>query len=158
MAQLRDGSVLELETHLLTDHFAAGKDGDVFQHALAPIAKARGLDGDAGEGATELVDHQSSQGLAFDVLGDDEQGLARLDHLLQHRQKVLNTHDLLVGDEDVRVFKHRFHPFGIGHKVWGDVALVELHALSELQLHAEGLGFLDTSTTPSLPTFWMAWE
>ena len=90
MAQLRDLGVLELETHLFADDFAAGEDGDVFQHALAAVAEARGLDGDAGEGAAQLVDHQSGQGFALDVLSDDEQRFARLDDLLQHRQKVLD--------------------------------------------------------------------
>ena len=39
--------------------------------------------------------------LALDVLGDDEQLLAGLHDLLEHRQQVLDVADLLVGDEDV---------------------------------------------------------
>ncbi len=140
---MRQLGVLQLETHLLADDFAAGEDGDVFQHALAAVAEARGFDGDAGEGAAQLVDHQGGESFAFDVLSDDQQGLARLDDFLQYGEQVLNTDDLLVGDEDVGVFEDRFHPFGVGHEVGGDVALVELHALGELELHAEGLGFLD---------------
>jgi len=58
-AELRDGGVLEFETHLVGDDFAAGEDGDVFEHALAAIAEAGGLDRDTGEGSAQLVDHES---------------------------------------------------------------------------------------------------
>ena len=105
--------------------------------------KPGSLDGDAGEGAAQLVHDQSGEGFALDVLGDDEQGLARLDDLLQHGQQVLHRADLLVGDEDEGVFEHRFHALGVGHEVGREVALVELHAFGELQVHAEGVGFLD---------------
>src|SRR5207248_1707645 len=40
-AKLRELSVLELEAHLLRDHFAAGEDRDVLEHPLATIAEAR---------------------------------------------------------------------------------------------------------------------
>ena len=36
-----------------------------------------------------------------------------------------------------------FHPLGVGGEVGGDVALVEAHALDQLEVHAEGLGLLD---------------
>src|SRR5262249_43330391 len=39
--------------------------------------------------------------------------------------------------------QHRLHAVLIGDHVRGDVALVELHPLGELQLHAEGLALLD---------------
>src|SRR5947209_4613597 len=87
-AELRDLGVLELEAHLLGDHLAAGEDRDVLEHALAAIAEAGSLDRDAGERAAELVDHERREGLALDVLGDDQQGLTRLNRLLQDRQQV----------------------------------------------------------------------
>jgi hypothetical protein len=52
---------------------AAGEDGDVLEHGLATIAEAGGLDGAHLQGAAQLVDDQRGQGLAFDVLGDDQQ-------------------------------------------------------------------------------------
>src|SRR4029079_12430948 len=61
--ELRELRVLELQAHLLGDHLAAAEDRDVLEHPLAAIAEAGGLDRDAGEGATELVDHQGRQGL-----------------------------------------------------------------------------------------------
>src|SRR6185437_13084121 len=86
-AELRDLRVLELEAHLLGDHLAAREDRDVLEHALTAIAEARSLDRDAGERAAELVDHERRERLALDILGDDQQRLARLDRLLQNGQQ-----------------------------------------------------------------------
>src|SRR5690606_8961970 len=44
-AELLDHHVLELDAEILADDLAAGEDGDVLQHGLAPIAEARRLDG-----------------------------------------------------------------------------------------------------------------
>src|SRR4051812_37081035 len=142
-AELRDLRVLELEAHLLGDDLAAAEDRDVLEHALASVAEARCLDRDAGERAAQLVDHEGGEGLALDVLGDDQQLLAGLDDLLEDRQQVADRADLLVGDEDVGVLEDRLHALLVGDHVGRDVALVELHALGELEVHAEGLALLD---------------
>src|SRR6185312_2740703 len=102
-AQQAQVGVVELEADLLADDGATGQDGDVLQHGLAAVAEARGLDGDGLEGAAHLVDHQGRQGLALDVLGDDDQRLAGLHDLLEDGQQVLDRGDLAVGDQDVRV-------------------------------------------------------
>src|SRR5665647_2791581 len=142
-AELRELGVVELEAHLLGDDLAAGEDGDVLEHALAAVAEAGGLDGDAGERAAQLVHDQGRQSFTLDVLGHDEDLLAGLDDLLEHGEQVLDGADLLVGDEDVRVLEHGFHALGVGDHVRAEVALVELHALSELEVEAEGIGLLD---------------
>src|SRR5215213_9905432 len=142
-AQLRDLRVLELEAHLLGDDLAAREDGDVLQHALAAVTEAGGLDGHAGEGAAQLVHDQGREGLALDVLGDDQQRLAGLDDLLEHRQEIPDVADLLVGDEDERILEGRLHALLVRDHVRRDVALVELHALGELEVHAERLALLD---------------
>ena len=77
--------VFELDAEFLEDGGAAGDDGDVFEHGLAAIAEAGGLDGDDLEGAAELVDDEGGEGFAFDVLGDDQQGLAGLGDLAEDR-------------------------------------------------------------------------
>jgi hypothetical protein len=74
--QLEGGGVLQLEADLLGDDLTAGEDGDVLEHRLAAVTEAGSLDGDRLEGATDLVDDQGGQGLALDVLGDDQQRLA----------------------------------------------------------------------------------
>src|SRR3954447_11536485 len=142
-AELRDLGVLELEAHLLGDDLASAEDGDVLEHPLAAVTEARRLDGGGVQRATQLVHHESCKGLALDVLGDDQQRLARLHDLLDDREHVPDRADLLVGDEDVRVLEGRLHALLVGHEVRRDVALVELHALRELEVHPEGLALLD---------------
>jgi hypothetical protein len=89
-----------------------------------------------------LVDHQGGQGLTLEVLGDHRQRLPGLHDLLQDWQEVLHRGDLLVRQQDVRLLEHALHPLGVGDEVGRDVALVEAHPLDQLELHAEGLGFL----------------
>ena len=64
---------------------AAGEDRDVLEHGLAAVAVARGLDRRHLQRAAQLVDDQRGQRLALEVLGDDQQRLAELGHLLQER-------------------------------------------------------------------------
>ena len=115
------------------DHLTAGEDRDILQHGLTAIAESRGLDGRHVERAAELVHHQSRQGFAFYVFREDHERLAQLGDLLENRQQVLHAADLLLRNEDERVFHDRFHPFRIGHEVGGDVAAVELHAFDHIQ-------------------------
>src|SRR5688572_53990 len=79
----------------------------------------------------------------LDVLGDDQQRIARLDDLLEHREQIADRADLRVRDEDVGILEDRLHPLLVGDHVGRDVALVELHALGELEVHAERLALLD---------------
>jgi hypothetical protein len=105
-AEQVEGGVLELETDLLGDDLATGQDRDVLQHGLAALTEARRLDGRRLEGAADLVDDQGREGLALEVLGDDDQRTTGLHDLLEDRQQVLDRGDLLVGDEDVGVLEH----------------------------------------------------
>src|SRR5699024_9794386 len=143
LAQQLETSGLQLEADLLGDDLAAGEDRHVLEHRLAAVAEAGGLDGDGLEGAAQLVDHEHREGLALDVLGDDRQRLAGLDDLLQQRQEVLDGGDLRGDQQDVRVLEDRLLTIGVGDEVGRDEALVEPHALGELQLEAHGVGLLD---------------
>ena len=44
VAQIVDRGLLQLQPDFLGNHRAAGEDGHVFQHRLATVAEARGLD------------------------------------------------------------------------------------------------------------------
>ena len=68
---------------------------------------------------------------------------ACLDDSLEDREEILDSADLLVGDEDVRIVEHGLHALGVGDHVGRQVALVELHALGELGAEVEGLALLD---------------
>ena len=95
------------------------------------------------EDAADLVHDQGRERLAVDVLGDDQQLLAGLDHLVDDREQVLDVRDLAVDDQDVRVLEDRLLALGVGDEVRRQVALVEAHALGELELGAEGVRLLD---------------
>src|SRR5689334_3369093 len=131
--------VLELEAQLLGDHGAAGEDRDVLEHGLAAVAEARGLDGRGLEDAAQVVHHQGRERLAVDVFRDDEQRTAGFRDLLQHRQQITDVRDLLVVQQDERVFEDGDLLFRVVDEVGRDVAAVELHALDEVELVLEAL-------------------
>ena len=81
--------------------------------------------------------------LALDVLGDDEQRLARLHHGFQNGKHRLQTGKLLLVDEDVGALQLGNHLVGVGDEVGGEIAAVELHALDDVELGLEALGLLD---------------
>src|SRR5664280_299431 len=135
--------VVELEPDLLADDLTAGQDRDVGEHGLAPVTEARGLHRSGLEGPADLVDDQRCQRLTLDVLGDDRQRLTGLHDLLQQREQVLDRGDLGVDHEQVGVVEDGLHPLRVGDEVRRDVALVEAHALGELELQAEGIALLD---------------
>ena len=82
-------------------------DGDVAQHRLAAVAEAGGLHRTDVEHAAELVDDQQRQRFALDVFGDDQQRLAGLGDLLQHRHQVAEVADLLLVDQDAARLRAR---------------------------------------------------
>ncbi len=141
-AEHADVDILQLVAHVFGDESAAGKDGDVFQHGLAAVAEGRGLHGGAVQDAPQLVDHQGGQGLALDVLGDDQQLLAGTNDFLQQREKIIDGADFLLVDQDVGFVQLDFHGFGVGDKVGGGVAAVELHALDHFHQRLDTLGLL----------------
>ena len=103
-AQIGDGGGFELAAGFLGDHGAAGQDGNILQHSLAAIAKARGLDGHDVEHAAQFVQHQGSQRFAVNIFGDDDQvALADLDQFLQDGDDICCSGDFLVVDQDVRI-------------------------------------------------------
>src|SRR5207244_12436945 len=99
---------LELDAEVFADELAAGEDGDVFAHGFAAITEARRFDGADVEGAAELVHDESRERFAFDVLSDDQQRFADLGDLLENREQVFETADLLLVVEDVRIFEPAF--------------------------------------------------
>lgn len=91
------------------DHGAAGQDGDVLQHGLAAVAEARSLDGSNLDDAAHVVDHQSGQGFAFHVFGNDQQRTASLGNGFQNRQQFADVADLLVDQQQQRAFQFGNH-------------------------------------------------
>ena len=135
--------VLELDAEVFGDELAAGQDRDVFQHRLAAIAEAGRLDRDAVDVAADLVDDQRRERFAIDIFGDQNDRAAGPGDLLHDRNQVGDRADLLLVEQDVRLFEHGFHALGIGDEVGGDVALVELHSLDDFELGAGALALFD---------------
>src|SRR6267143_665804 len=135
--------VLELDAEVFGDGLAAGEGGDVFEHGLAAVAKARGLDGSALQRAAEFVHHESRERFALDVFSDDQEGLAHLGGLLEQWEQILHRADFLFVDEDAHVFQHAFHTVRVGDEVGGEVAAVKLHAFDYFESGLHRLGFLD---------------
>ena len=121
----------------------AVEDGDILEHGLAAIAEARRLHGRDLEAAAQLVDDERRERLAFDVLGDDEERLARLHHGFEDRKHRLERGQLLLVDQDVGILELGDHLLRIGDEVRREIAAVELHALDDVELGLGGLGLLD---------------
>src|SRR6266446_3948133 len=141
LAEVLDLHVFELDAEVFGDGLTAGQHRDVLKHSLAAIAKARGLDGCALQGAAQLVHHEGSEGFAFDVFRDDDERLAELGNLLEQGKQVLHRADLLFVDEDQRIFEDNFLAVHVGDEVGGKVAAVELHAFDDFERVVHGLGF-----------------
>ena len=135
--------LFELDAQVLGDQAARAENRDVLEHRLAPVAKPRGLDRCDLEAAAQLVDDQRRQSLAFDVFGDDEQRLARLNHRLEQRQQRLQRRELLLMNEEVRILQFDDHLFGVGDEIRRQVAAIELHPFDDVEFGFGGLGFLD---------------
>src|SRR5208283_2306665 len=121
----------------------AGQDRDVLEHGLAAIAEARSLHGRDLQAAAQLIDDERRQGLALDVLGDDQQGLARLHDRLEDRQKRLQRRELLLVDQDVGILELGDEALGVRDEVGREIAAVELQALDDDRLGLEALCLLD---------------
>src|SRR6185437_12863257 len=143
LAEIVQLHVLQLDAQVFADHRAAGQDRDVFQHRLPAIAEARRLHRRDLQAAAQLVHHQRGQSLALDVLGDDHQRTAGLHDALQQRQHRLQAGQLLLVDQDVGLIHVGDHLLRIRDEVRGDIAAVELHALDDVELGLDALGFLD---------------
>src|SRR5258707_8091959 len=135
--------VLELDAEIFRDRLAAGQNRDVLQHRLAAIAEARSLHSGNLEAATQTVDDEGSERLAFDVFRNDDERLAGLYHGLEQRQQLVQRGELLLVDQDVGIVHFNAHLVGVGDEVGRDVAAVELHALDDVEFGFQRLGFLD---------------
>src|SRR6185369_3855490 len=104
-AEILDRRLLERQADFLGDDLATGQDRHVLEHRLAAVAEARRLDRAHLDDATDRVDDEGRQRFAFDFLGDDQQRLAGLGDAFEHRQQFAHVRDLLVVQQDVRIFQ-----------------------------------------------------
>ena len=135
--------VLELVAEFRRDDLAAGRDRDVLEHLLAPLAEARRKGRGDLEARLDLVDHQGRERLAGHVLGDQQQRLAGLGEGVQDRHDGAELRDPAEVQQDVRVLQLDQGLIAIGGEPGGDEALVEVHALPHLELARAAVPGLD---------------
>jgi hypothetical protein len=95
--------LFELDVELVREDGATGKNGKVTQDGLAVVTESGSLDSSDLELATELVQDASSESLAVDVFGDDDEGATLLSGSFEGWEDVLEERDLL-GQEEVGLF------------------------------------------------------
>ena len=134
---------LELQSDLCGDYLCAGQYCDVFQHRLATIAEAGRLDRDTLENAAKPIDDQGRKCFPLDILGNDQQWPARFGDLLQDRNKVVQSSDLVVAKQHEWIFKNSLHALRVGDEVGRYEATIKLHALDDIQRGFRGLGLFD---------------
>src|SRR5690606_20403196 len=118
----------ELAPRLFADDQTAREGGDVAEHGFTTITEPGGFHCQYVEHTTQLIEHQRCQRLAVYVFGDDDNvALADLYQLFQQRHDVLRRADLLVIDQDVRLFNDGFHRLRVGDEVGADVTAIKRH-------------------------------
>src|SRR5579884_2720155 len=142
-AQVLNLDVLKLDAQVFGDGFAASEDGDVAKHGLAAVAEARGRHRGNVQGATQLVDDERRESFTFHILRNDDKWLAITGNLLQQRKQILHRANLLLIDQDVRIFEDSFHAVRISDEIRAQIAAVKLHAFHDLELGFEGLRLFD---------------
>ncbi len=143
VTQVLQGSGFQAQADFFGNHGTASQDGDVLQHGLAAIAKARGLDRSNLDDATHVVDHQSRQGFAFDVFGNDQQRATGLGNGFQHRQQFADVGDLFVDQQQQRAVQLGDHGVRLVDEVRRQVAAIELHAFYDGQFVLQARAFFD---------------
>ena len=142
-AEVSELDGVEGDAEILEDRLTAGQNGQIAHDRLATVTVAGGLHGHRLDDAAEFVDNQRSQRLPLNILSDDHQRLARLADRFEKRNKVLGRGDLLLEQEDVRVFVLADLRIGIGNEVRGEIAAVELHSLDDVDGRLRLLPLLD---------------
>ena len=141
------GNLGEVVAKLLHDGLATGKDCNILKHTLTAIAIAGCLNGAHVKNAAELVQDKRGQSLAVNIFSNDKQWRTLLLNGLKHGKNVLNVGNLLIGHQDVGIFKLSRQCLIVGSKIRRDIALVKLHTLNGININTKGLRLLNGNDT-----------
>ena len=139
-AQVVQPDFVEGHGLVFAHHGGAGEDGDVGEHGLAAIAKARSPHCGHLEHPPVLVDHQGGQGFTLHFFGKDQQGFAGFGDGLQHGNQIGDRTDLAVGNQEQGIVKSTLAAVLVRHEIGGAVAPVKGHAFGDLELRGQGRG------------------
>ena len=81
-AQHVEGNILEFNTKILRDNLTTSENGDIGQHGLSSVAKARGLDSRNLKASPQAVYDEGGKRFTFDILSNDQQWLTGLNNRL----------------------------------------------------------------------------
>ena len=142
-----NGSILQFHIQILGDDSTASQDGNILQHFLSSVAKARSLHCCTLECTTQVVQDNGGQCFAFDIFCNNQQLLAHLYNLFQQRQDFLNVADGSVCQEDQSVIVYDLHLLPIGYHIWRQIATVKLHTFYHFAVGLCGLAFFNRDDT-----------
>src|SRR5690606_1967627 len=119
-------------------------NGDILQHFLTTVAKARGFNRCNFYDAAHVVHNQSSQRFAFYVFSHNQQGLGRLSNGFQNRQHFADIGDFLVNQQYERAVQLGRHGVLVVDEVRRQVTAVKLHTFYYVQLVFEAATFFNS--------------
>jgi len=109
LAKLGQLDRLELQAQVFADELPASDRRDVLHQALRRSPKPGALTATDVKAAAKTIDDEGRQGFALDIVGDDQERLARLVDFFQQRDHVAHAGELLLEYQDVAIFEERLH-------------------------------------------------
>lgn len=111
------------------------------------MSEARCLDSGDLQLTAKLVEVAGSYRLAVDVLGDDDEWATSLGGNFEGGKDVLESRDVLIGEEDGGLLKVDLLRLDFGDEVGGDISSVESHTLNNLDFIVNHPSLLDRDET-----------
>src|SRR5699024_8349707 len=145
--QIIQRSIFQFVAAFFRDHCTARQNTDIFEHLLTTITESGCLNSSNLQRSAQYVYYQYSQCFAFNIFSDNKQRLAGLNDLFQNRKQILHIANLLVEDQDVRLFHLCNHILRIGYKVRRKISAVELHTFNRFEIGFSTFGFLNGNHT-----------
>src|SRR5699024_8616243 len=101
--------LFEIQAKLLGDHLSACQDCDILKHLFSSVAISRCFYSRNIKCTAQFVDDQCCKSFTFYILRDDQKSCSGLHDLLKERKNILNIGDLLICDQNIRIFQNCFH-------------------------------------------------
>jgi hypothetical protein len=133
--------------NILGEESGTSGHGDVLHGVASVVTESWGLDSSDLEASTELVHDEGGEGLALNVLSNDEEWLLLLHAALKEWEDLLDRADLLVNQEDATVGELNLLAFGLSHEVWRHVSTVPSESFNVLNLSLETLALSDSDSS-----------
>ena len=133
-------NIFNLHAQLFGNNLSTGQNGNILQHGFAAIAETRSLNRTNLQAAANTVDNQRSQSFAFNVFCHNQQSAAGLNNRFQNRNQRLQIGNLLIIQQNIRIFELAIHFIRIGNEIRREIAAVKLHAFNHIQFGFQTFG------------------